>query len=149
MDENKCIELLIPGEPIAQPRQRHAARMVHGNIMSMNYVKKDSPIHAFKAALQIDAAGKWIGPPSQNPFIVNIVATFSRPKNMIWKKREMPRKPKMSKPDLDNLMKAVFDGLNKIVWQDDSQIFEVTMKKEYAAGDEQPGTMILIREQTI
>lgn len=39
--------------------------------------------------------------------------------------------PHIAKSDLDNLIKGLFDALNKNVWADDNQIFEVTSKKVY------------------
>lgn len=38
------------------------------------------------------------------------------------------------KPDLDNLVKLVFDALNKRVFRDDSQITEMRVSKEYTFG---------------
>ena len=36
-----------------------------------------------------------------------------------------------SKPDLDNMVKAVFDGLNGIAWIDDKQVIEESSRKMY------------------
>ena len=36
------------------------------------------------------------------------------------------------KPDVDNLAKAVLDGLNGVAWEDDSQIERLSVMKEYA-----------------
>jgi Holliday junction resolvase RusA-like endonuclease len=38
----------------------------------------------------------------------------------------------VAKPDGDNIMKAVGDGLNGIVWKDDSQIAFAKITKQYA-----------------
>jgi Holliday junction resolvase RusA-like endonuclease len=38
----------------------------------------------------------------------------------------------IKKPDTDNLVKGVFDALNKIVWQDDNQVSKVFAKKVYS-----------------
>jgi Holliday junction resolvase RusA-like endonuclease len=35
------------------------------------------------------------------------------------------------KPDIDNVAKAIFDGLNGAVWKDDAQVVEATMRKRY------------------
>lgn len=36
------------------------------------------------------------------------------------------------KPDIDNIIKAVADGMNGVVWVDDSQIVELACSKHYA-----------------
>ena len=43
--------------------------------------------------------------------------------------------PYTKKPDLDNLVKAVKDSLNGVLWKDDSQIVYVLAKKRYAQED--------------
>ena len=37
-----------------------------------------------------------------------------------------------SRPDVDNYVKGVKDGLSKIIWQDDSQVVELTVRKFYS-----------------
>lgn len=37
-----------------------------------------------------------------------------------------------TKPDIDNVEKAIFDGLNGVVWKDDVQVTDVTKKKRYS-----------------
>jgi Holliday junction resolvase RusA-like endonuclease len=38
-----------------------------------------------------------------------------------------------SKPDIDNVVKAVFDGLNGVAWRDDVQVVTLTVGKHYSA----------------
>jgi Holliday junction resolvase RusA-like endonuclease len=47
-----------------------------------------------------------------------------------------------TKPDIDNVEKAIFDGLNGVVWKDDVQVVEVTKRKRYG---EQPGVGVSIQ----
>jgi Holliday junction resolvase RusA-like endonuclease len=44
-----------------------------------------------------------------------------------------------TKPDVDNILKAVGDGLNGVVWADDVQIVRVNIEKGYA---ETPGIVV-------
>ena len=47
------------------------------------------------------------------------------------------------KPDLDNLCKAVLDGLNGVAFKDDSQITHLSITKQYAT---RAGIWLVIRE---
>lgn len=38
-----------------------------------------------------------------------------------------------TKPDVDNVVKAVFDGLNGVAWRDDVQVVELSVWKHYSA----------------
>lgn len=48
----------------------------------------------------------------------------------------------MKKPDTDNLVKGVFDSLNKIVWKDDNQVAKLSAVKVYG---ECPGIEVMIK----
>ncbi|WP_028310967.1 RusA family crossover junction endodeoxyribonuclease [Derxia gummosa] len=45
------------------------------------------------------------------------------------------------KPDLDNVCKALFDGMNGVVWVDDVQAVDVTARKRYGST---PGVDVLV-----
>lgn len=46
-----------------------------------------------------------------------------------------------SRADLDNLIKAIWDAANGVVWKDDTQVIEIHARKRYVNGDEVPGTL--------
>ena len=48
-----------------------------------------------------------------------------------------------TKPDIDNTEKAVFDGLNGVVWKDDVQVVDVCKRKRYS---DTPGVTVEIEE---
>lgn len=50
----------------------------------------------------------------------------------------------IKKPDIDNLAKSVLDGLNGVVWKDDSQIVSLHVTKVYSSGS---GVDVLIKEE--
>lgn len=46
-----------------------------------------------------------------------------------------------ARPDADNVLKAANDGMNGVVWRDDAQVVDVTLRKRYAA---QPRLQIVV-----
>ncbi len=51
---------------------------------------------------------------------------------------------KISKPDIDNLIKSVLDGLNKIVYNDDRQVYKIIASKYYRVDIGRGSTLITI-----
>ena len=47
------------------------------------------------------------------------------------------------KPDSDNLAKIILDGLNKVAWDDDTQVVEMIVTKRYS---EEPMVAVTIEE---
>jgi crossover junction endodeoxyribonuclease RusA len=131
----------IPGIPVAQPRQRH--RIVGTYVQ--NYTPTKHPVNAFKAAAQL-AASQVFDEPLGGPVMLKVVFVMPRPKNLIWKSRPMPRLPKVTKPDCENILKALMDALTGIAWRDDVQVWTAWVTKWIAAGDEAPHTEVEIME---
>lgn len=46
------------------------------------------------------------------------------------------------KPDIDNVAKALLDGLNRVLWHDDAQVVTLQASKCYAA---EPGVRVTVR----
>lgn len=71
----------------------------------------------------------------EQALIVNLVFGLPIPKSTSKSKTELMAngtiRP-LKKPDVDNLAKAVMDGLNGVAWADDSQVVRVSIYKEYA-----------------
>lgn len=68
-------------------------------------------------------------PPSKNDFIV-IINFFL---------------PTKRRKDLDNLSKAVLDGLNGVVWEDDKQVIDIHLRKYHLKTH--PGFYIALYEK--
>jgi len=130
--------IIVPGTPIAQPRQRHAVRAGH----AVNYTPSKHPVNDFKAAVKMAWRAGCTAAPHDGPVTLMLTFVLPRPGNMMWKTRPMPRVPHTKKPDADNLAKSVKDALSGLAWRDDSQVCELTVRKFVASGDEQPHTTI-------
>ena len=70
---------------------------------------------------------------------VNIIAYFSIPKttkksdiNEMLENNISPTK----KPDIDNIVKAILDSMNKFAFKDDNQITKLEVEKKYAIEDQ-------------
>ena len=71
---------------------------------------------------------------------LNVIAFFARPKSH---PKANPPKWVTKKPDASNLMKAVEDAMNGVVYKDDSQFAIVRMVRVY---DDRPRIAITIAE---
>jgi Holliday junction resolvase RusA-like endonuclease len=88
----------------------------------------------------------WSGEPLRVPVRVVIEAVFPRPKSKAWKTKPMPRYPHTSRPDADNVAKAVCDSLEKAgVIHNDSQVHALTVHKWVASASEQPHVGVVVQ----
>jgi hypothetical protein len=49
-----------------------------------------------------------------------------------------------TKPDVENLAKALLDALTGILWVDDGQVAELVLRKKVAAGGESTGVLLKV-----
>jgi len=79
------------------------------------------------------------------PIRVQVIFYMQIPKSISKKKSLLMRgKPHTKKPDSDNLVKAVLDAMNGIVYYDDGQIFNLTVSKFYS---DKPRTIIEVTNE--
>lgn len=131
--------MIVHVEPMGTVRM---TRGMLNYIKSGNYDPNDSKIKSILKYLHYKELLSWeartqIGQEMiTGPIRINSL-NFYLPIPQGWaiKKKIMAREgilPHVSKPDIDNLEKGVFDSLNKIAWKDDSQIIKVKDKgKQY------------------
>ena len=128
------------GKLQAQQRPRH--RMVvtkNGQIFSQTYEQKQS--RDFKASLHLlaqDAVQKKNGKPLEGAVCLVLTIGVAMPQSMSKKQRALVEDGKLfptKKPDVDNMLKAVMDALNGVVYFDDKQVVSVTVRKYYTEMD--------------
>ncbi len=139
------IKFTVPAVPVAQPRQRHAIRGKGKRQFVSNYTPTKHPVNNFKATVRM-AAQQYPIKMFTGPLRVDCVFVLPRPQNKRWKTKPMPRYYHTTKPDKDNLEKAVLDALSGILWVNDSQVSAGDVIKFVAAGDEQPHVEITVSE---
>lgn len=135
------IVITVPAVPVAQPRPR--VFNIGGKARAVSAPAKH-PVNAFKSCCAVTWRNAYPGPPIEGAVALRLVFVMPRPKNRIWKSRPMPREPHSTRPDIDNLAKAVLDCLNQIAFRDDSQIHSLSLEKWIANGHEQPHVKITL-----
>lgn len=133
------VEFTVEHNPVGQPR--HRVGTIGGR--ARLYLPSKHPVHAFKRAIK-EAHGKQKH--LQGPLRLVVTAWFPRPKSKTWKTRPMPAYFHESKPDFDNVLKAVADALNGVAWGDDAQIAVGTIKKYVCSGSDVSRVEIFIEE---
>lgn len=115
----------VPGLPVAKGRAR--VGMVAGRARMFTPAKTVAyeGLIALAAQQAMDGAALMEGALS-----IHVTAVFPYPAS--WsKKRVAATVWHTGRPDGDNLLKAVGDGLNGIVWKDDSQVAKASIQKIY------------------
>ena len=143
------IELIIPGDPIAQPRAKATAFNGHARMYT-----PAGKVQDYKATIRLAAEAAWKeagAAPFTGPLRIDCEWVFARPKGHYGTgKNAAALKPKAphwhtAKPDRDNVDKAVLDALKGFIC-DDRQVCVGDLRKRYAMIGETPRTIICIEE---
>jgi len=162
------LEIIVYGSPIAQPRARSRAFMVKGKIHVRAYepetskdkntgIRKVNPIYEWKQAVRkacYDALGitenehyEGRRPPLwEGPIKMDLTLYFPRPKE--YDKKQYPDGPirHIKKPDRDNMEKAILDSMKGIIFVDDCQVCDGTVRKYYHGRTQRPHALIQIAQ---
>lgn len=96
----------------------------------------------YEAYLRHCMASAWKRPPLDGPVAVSIEIKTAIPASWSQKRKAAALdRPASCKPDLDNVLKALADSGNGVLWADDKQITDVTVRRVYA---EEPGLFLAI-----
>ncbi len=119
------ITFSVPGEPVPQPRPRVSTR----GGFARAYVPATHPVHAYRQTLAAAARAAGLGETGE-PLNVVIDAVFQRPKSHLRKSGVRPDAPRLPRPDVDNLAKAVLDALQDVMG-DDTHVARLVVEKSY------------------
>lgn len=147
---NDTLSFVAHGLPKGQPRARAFARKMGAKFVARMYDAgtadewKHNVAEALLARLLVN---DWQR--TEEPVHVAIVFVMPRPKSHTRENGSLrdsaPRFHK-AKPDIDNLVKLVFDVITRSerVWHDDSQVIACLAEKKYAASNERSGAIVTI-----
>lgn len=120
------ITFTVYGEPVAQarPRFKHV-KTNDGREFDMAYEKRDGKSKAFKDRLYDQAKDYRPDKPIESAIILTAKVFMPIPKSMPKYKQQLALAGEIrpiTRPDLDNIIKAIKDGMRKVFWRDDSQV---------------------------
>ena len=129
-EKGKMIGFTIEGAPVPKGRPRFTRT---------GHTFTPAKTRQYEALVTARAREAMIGKrkiEKPNAVRVDILAIFPVPSS--WSKGKTPHsglckgvEHHVSKPDLDNVQKAILDGMNGIVFEDDSQVIDSRTRKAY------------------
>lgn len=126
--------LVIPGVPVAKGRPKVVRRGSH----AMAYTPQKTVNYetlvkqcAYNWALRCGALHPLEGP-------VSLVVRAFWPCRAPRKRAPRTAERKAKRPDCDNVLKSVMDGLEGVVYMHDAQVCRATVEKWYAAQGDAP-----------
>jgi len=131
----------VDGTPVPKGRARYARR---GNFISTYTPEKTRTYETLIKDAAIEAMGS--SEPLETPVSLYLYIRVPIPKSCTKKRLEAisngSEKP-TKKPDASNILKSVEDGMNGVVYHDDSQIINIHVTKVYST---LPGVDICVKE---
>ena len=134
-----CIAFTVPGEPQGKGRARVGKVGNHARMFTPAKTVAYEGLIAHAAALAMHGAA-----PLQDDCRLEVEIVCSVPASWSAKKRAQALAGSIrpaKKPDSDNVLKAVCDGMNGVVWRDDVQAVEGSWRKRYG---QTPGVHVMV-----
>lgn len=133
------VRFFVPGKPQGKGRPRAVAR---GKFVRM-YTPEKTVSYESTVAL---AASLAMGDRQPIDGPVSVVMQIAMQVPTSWSKRKQANALDgivlpTTKPDADNVVKAVFDAINGVVWCDDTQVVDLRLVKRYQTT---PGVTMIV-----
>lgn len=143
------ISFFAAGDPKGQPRPRAFSRGGHARVFDPGTAE------GWKSAVALAAKPHLPPEPIAAPVFVTMDFFFARPKSHFrtgkraGELRDGAPDLYTSKPDVDNLAKAVLDAMTTIgFWRDDAQVWNLSVSKNYVGesyvGYGRPGVQVSV-----
>ena len=139
-DPGWTIKVFVPGEPVAKARPR---------MTRTGHVYTPSKTHHYEYKISLLGLKAMAGKsPLEESLHIDILIVVSVPKSWSEKRKNEALAHQVyptGKGDLDNFVKSALDGLNGVIFKDDSQICSMNARKVYG---EIPGIHLIVQGLT-
>jgi len=141
-----AITFSVYGQPVAKARARAFVRNGHISHYTPDKTARYESLVALTAAHMMQGI-----PLIQSPIKLTIQAFLAIPQS--WSQTKQIKAASglftpTTRPDLDNIVKAVKDGLNRVAWHDDAQVVVCHASKHYGIQPRVDITILPIDETT-
>jgi len=121
-------KIVVDGKPQSKQRPEFSRRggkfRTYTPAKTMKYEKKVK-----------EAVRKVMKKPLEGPVSLTLHFYLHRPQRLIWNDKPMPPCYTDKRPDIDNLIKGVVDGMNGVAFKDDNQIAKLVAHKQYHSAE--------------
>ena len=142
-EPNKEVKFIVPGKPFGKQRPRMSRR----GKFTTTYTPKETV--EYENLVKLSYYNSADDTKLKGAIKAEIKGIFPLPKNTSNKQREKMISGEIKytkKLDCDNMAKCILDALNNIAYDDDSQIYELKVSKEYG---ENPRVEVILKEDNI
>jgi Holliday junction resolvase RusA-like endonuclease len=139
MSEFRPISFVVPGEPQGKGR----ARIAKAGKAARLYTPAKTVAYEGLVALAAQGAMRGRGL-IHGPVLIELRMLHAVPQSMSKKRKALALSgaiPCMKKPDTDNVLKAICDACNGVVWRDDVQATDGMFRRRWS---ETPGVHVRI-----
>jgi Holliday junction resolvase RusA-like endonuclease len=123
------VAFTVPGTPVGKGRPKFARR---GNHVTTYTPEKTA---SYENLVKVKAEEAMVGRQLIEGAVSVVIALYvTPPASWSQKKQRQALEGRIfptSKPDIDNVIKGIFDACNEIVWKDDKQAVDVRVVKRY------------------
>lgn len=125
------VSFIVPGQPQGKGRPKII------KIGGFSRMATPQKTVAYEGLVAMAAMQALHGRPQfEGPVDVTLQIRFPVPASWSQKKQRMALAGEIrptTKPDVDNVVKAIFDGCNGVLWRDDVQVCDLRLSKRYSA----------------
>ncbi|KUZ78284.1 RusA family crossover junction endodeoxyribonuclease [Burkholderia ubonensis] len=124
------IEFVVPGKPVAKGRPRFSRQGGHVRTHTPEKTERYENLVKMAARAAMRDAQPYEGP-------VRLIVNIGLPIPTSWSQKRQNAAAAgeigaTKKPDADNVVKALKDGMNGVVYADDGQVVDLWISKRYA-----------------
>lgn len=137
------LTFVVPGIPVGKGRHREQLIVPKGGGRPFIHRHPDEKTLRFEERVRNCARAAGVRIANDGALELLVVAYWPMTGTPL-KRGTRPGRAKTSRPDADNVAKAVADALNGVAWKDDAQVARLVVEKRHCAQDDAEGARVVV-----